>query len=771
VRVRTAALLTTRLGLVALLPLIIVASSTRAEAQTKAKTFVAHAGANVVSVIDPSNDAVTSLDPGAAGPVRVVITGDGTRAYVADGDSNLISVIDIDPDPATDAVAVAGTIEVGANPSALAVSPDGAKLYVMVASGDVQVVDTAQRRVVDSFTLGTSGSIAITPDGTHLYVAAGLVYVIDIAQRTIHSFAAEKASVDGISNTAWSVAISPDGTRAYIGVITFDFTGLNFSAGGSLVLVDTASESVADAINLFSLPGSIALTPDGSRAYVGVQSYWVDTLYGAGFFPGRHLLVIDTITKTIGGLIDLGAASASYTEQNTPSGIGVTPDRRSIYIAVPRLGQVAVADVNTNAVSRVIPVAASPGDLAIVPSLTTAPAPYVSNAVDDIGAAMTTVGGIAVANVLDNDTTGGIAATVKHVTLTALSSTSENLALDTATGTVSVAHGIAAGTHTLGYRICDIATLSSCDDATVTVAVRAPFVLDAVSDTAESFPGRSVLASVLANDTLDGTPVTNATVTLSAVSTTSSGILLNTWSGSVFVLVGTPPGTQTLTYRVCEIASPTNCDDADVTITVKAFPIDAVNDAVSAARSGGPAGSVLANDMFADALATVATVRLSQLSSTDAGVSLDVATGVVNVAAGTAVGTYTVGYRICEIATPSNCDDATVTVTVQPLQITAVGDSGRGSSKSANTVIANVLANDWLGNARATTANVSLSLVSISPANKMIALDVKDGSIDVLGKASSGLFQVVYEICEIAMPSNCARATAKVDLSGGGGGR
>jgi hypothetical protein len=48
----------------------------------------------------------------------------------------------------------------------------------------------------------------------------------------------------------------------------------------------------------------------------------------------------------------------------------------------------------------------------------------------------------------------------------------------------------------------------------------------------------------------------------------------------------------------------------------------------------------------------------------------------------------------------------------------------------------------------------------------MIRLDVADGSVDVLGKTSSGIYTLVYEICEIAMPANCARGTATVDLSG-----
>jgi hypothetical protein len=235
----------------------------------------------------------------------------------------------------------------------------------------------------------------------------------------------------------------------------------------------------------------------------------------------------------------------------------------------------------------------------------------------------------------------------------------------------------------------------------------------------------------------------------------------------IFVGVGTAPGAHTLTYRICEIADPSNCDTADVTLTVNAFPIDAVNDTGAAPRSGGTAiANVLANDTFAGAVATLAKVRLSQQQSSHPGISLNAATGAVTVASGTPIGTYALRYRICETLTPSNCDEADVSVTVQPLFISAGNDYARGSSKVANTALASVLTNDRLGNAAATIATVKLRSVSIAPANSQIRLDVADGSVDVLGKTSSGLYSLVYEICEIAMPTNCARGTVTIDLSG-----
>ena len=53
----------------------------------------------------------------------------------------------------------------------------------------------------------------------------------------------------------------------------------------------------------------------------------------------------------------------------------------------------------------------------------------------------------------------------------------------------------------------------------------------------------------------------------------------------------------------------------------------------------------------------------------------------------------------------------------------------------------------------------------------MITLDLKDGSVDILGKSSNSVTHTLtYQICESAMPSNCAQGTVTIALSGGGGG-
>jgi len=161
-------------------------------------------------------------------------------------------------------------------------------------------------------------------------------------------------------------------------------------------------------------------------------------------------------------------------------------------------------------------------------------------------------------------------------------------------------------------------------------------------------------------------------------------------------------------------------------------------------------------------------VTLSFKSVTPAteGITLNAANGSVNVAAGTAIGAYSLAYGICETANPTNCDSATATVTVRPNTISAVNDSVRGSSKTGGTILASVLSNDTLNGVRATTASVTLARVSLTPASTGITLDTSSGAVKVAPKSQSGTYALVYRICETADPTNCSQATVTIDLSG-----
>lgn len=150
------------------------------------------------------------------------------------------------------------------------------------------------------------------------------------------------------------IAITPDGTRAFV---------TNSGNPDSVSIIDTATNTIAASIPFpaGSDPTGIAITPDGSRAYVSNNG------------TPDSVSVIDTATNTIITTILLSAGS-------NPTAIEITPDGTRAYVAnigVP--DSVTVIDTVTNAIETTIlfPAGSDPRAVAITPDGTRA---YVANA-------------------------------------------------------------------------------------------------------------------------------------------------------------------------------------------------------------------------------------------------------------------------------------------------------------------------------------------------------------------------------------------------------
>lgn len=290
-----------------------------------------------------------------------------------------------------------------------------------------------------------------------------------------------------------------------------------------------------------------------------------------------------------------------------------------------------------------------------------------AHAYNDEGQSPSPFGGVAL-RVMNNDWVAGALATPALATVTVTSSVSP--ASDRVTvgadGVVQVGAGATAGTYTFRYNLC---TMSSgrCDDAEASIVVRS-YALVATNDQASAtFGTGGSPVNVLTNDTINGQLVNLSVVSLRQVSSTHQGVSLNTSSGAVVVAAGTPSGTQSLVYEICELANPANCRQA--TVTLRANTVDAVNDVFAkVSKSGGSTASVLLNDRFNGGQATTANVQLSLLTPLPAGITLDLATGRF-VVTQTESGDYPVTYQICEIGSPTNCDSASLT-----LEISGSGD-------------------------------------------------------------------------------------------------
>lgn len=274
------------------------------------KAYVTNQNSNSVSVIDTATDKViTTLSVGFK-PYFIAITPDGTKAYVTNYNSGSVSVIDALEDKVVD------VITVGSKPYFIAVMPDGTKTYVVNSfSNSVSVIDTESDEVIGSIKVSdTPTFIVITSDGTRAYVVNSFSNAISVIDTTIDKVIETIA----VGNKPYYMAITPDGRKAYVSNAGCNyFTGSDSASlitrgtnSNTVSVIDLTTDMVIRTIPVGSKPYYVAITSDGTKAYV-VNSF------------SNNVSVIDTITDTLITTIPVG---------NKPYYIAITSDGSRAYV-------------------------------------------------------------------------------------------------------------------------------------------------------------------------------------------------------------------------------------------------------------------------------------------------------------------------------------------------------------------------------------------------------------------------------------------------------
>ena len=223
-----------------------------------ASLYVANDVDHTVSVIETATNTVAAQIP-VPYPTALAVSPDSTRLYVVTG-ANPVTLHAIDTSTRT----ILASNPLGASSAyGIAISPDGSRLYVTAYSaGTVKVVDAASLAVLSTISIPTGGSlvaVAITANGAYLFVTDlfGNVTIISTATRAI------VASLRTAANP-YNVKVSPDGLRVYVAQAA--------QTAGGLAIVNPSALTHAGLVSGNSYASTLAFTPDSGRAYVGTTA-------------------------------------------------------------------------------------------------------------------------------------------------------------------------------------------------------------------------------------------------------------------------------------------------------------------------------------------------------------------------------------------------------------------------------------------------------------------------------------------------------------------
>ena len=355
------------------------------------------------------------------------------------------------------------------------------------------------------------------------------------------------------------------------------------------------------------------------------------------------------------------------------------------------------------------------------------------------------------------------------------------LTVDPSTGKLKVPNNATPGTYTVTYKICDKSHSNVCDTATVKIIVtsarRTIKAIDdnfgKISNVADYTTIETVFSSGI--DTMEGVIGTlspESDVILTPGTAPHRGITMNP-NGSITVKAGTPVGTYTYTYTICEKAVPTNCDSAKVTLEVVNSTILAKDDEYEVGTLGGLTPSILNNDMLKGKIGLTADDVEIEDTANQARADRHLVIGTdgrITVKPGIVARTepYLYYYTIKEKANIVNLSNAVVKIKV--VSFTAVDDEDKIiNDKSKEQKIPSVLSNDEIGGERPKPEiNVIFTPTKVKDkdGNEVpgIVINPQDGKITVAPNTPDGVYTYSYTICKKTIPNECKEAKGVIKL-------
>ena len=384
--------------------------------------------------------------------------------------------------------------------------------------------------------------------------------------------------------------------------------------------------------------------------------------------------------------------------------------------------------------------------------------------------------------ILSNDKVNGNPATPSDVDITIPDDGGlTGIEVNAATGKLKIPTNAAPGTYQLTYQICVKGASSPCDTAKVKIIVEVPIrSLKAVDDDFGKIPNTvdyTTIATVFSSgvDTMEGV-IGNLSperdVILTPGAQPHANITMNA-NGSITVKRGTPKGTYSYEYTICQKDVPTNCDSAKVTFEVVEAHIFAKDDGVwEVGTEGALTPSILNNDIIGERVG-VAPSEVT-ITKTNGKPVIDETKMVINEDGRISVlknipeGIYTYYYTITEKANIANSSSAVVTIKV--VKFSAQDDEFELiNDKTKENKTKSVLENDEL-NKKKNLSPVDDVILTKGEAKDgerkpTTALTMNDdGTITIAPNTPDGVYTYTYTICKKSAPTECKSAEAVIKL-------
>jgi len=220
------------------------------------RVYVANRNSGDVSVIDTGTNTVIDTIPIGLYPMGLAVSTDNNYLYV--GSRSYLYIVDTATDTVVDSVYI------GLYIYGMATTPDGQSVYIAQwGVGKFFVFDTTLNQIVDQVRFvpfGQPYGVAASPDNTRVYVTIDdTMGVIDTSDNSILA----RIVIGGLLG---ELAVTPDGSKVYV---------TNRSTN-NVYVIDTATNTVAATIPVGATTIGVSITSDGTLAYV--TNFLADTV-------------------------------------------------------------------------------------------------------------------------------------------------------------------------------------------------------------------------------------------------------------------------------------------------------------------------------------------------------------------------------------------------------------------------------------------------------------------------------------------------------------